>query len=575
MSWKNNFEIWQQQTDLPSDLQADMQNLAQDDAQAEDAFYQPLSFGTAGMRGIMGAGINRMNIYTVRQATEGLARLMDSLDVTVKERGVAISYDSRHHSAEFALEAAKVLGAHEIKVYLFDALRPTPELSFTVRHLKAYAGIMITASHNPKDYNGYKIYGEDGGQMPPKESDIITESSRQADMFAVPVADESALREKGLLVTIGQDIDDVYLDAIKTVTINPTLTHEIGQDMKLVYTPLHGTGAKIAGPALENAGFKNVTMVAAQKEPDGDFPTVALPNPEDHAALAMAIETASENGADVAIAVDPDADRMGVAVRQPDGTYTLLSGNQIAAVLLNYILTAKADAGTLPENGAVVKSIVSSEFATAIADHYDMATISVLTGFKYIAEQIQHFEDTDEHSFLFGFEESYGYLMKSFTRDKDSIQATVMLAEVAAFYKSQDMTLYDGLQELFAQYGYFDEETKSMTFAGIDGADKMAAIMQDFRTQTPTEFGGVPVVKTEDFDQQTVTTLATGVAEPLSLPKANVLKYWLEDGSWVAVRPSGTEPKIKFYVGTKANTQAAAEAELEAIQKSIADKIAE
>ncbi|SUP59538.1 Phosphoglucomutase [Weissella viridescens] len=265
MSWKNNFEIWQQQTDLPSDLQADMQNLAQDDAQAEDAFYQPLSFGTAGMRGIMGAGINRMNIYTVRQATEGLARLMDSLDVTVKERGVAISYDSRHHSAEFALEAAKVLGAHEIKVYLFDALRPTPELSFTVRHLKAYAGIMITASHNPKDYNGYKIYGEDGGQMPPKESDIITESSRQADMFAVPVADESALREKGLLVTIGQDIDDVYLDAIKTVTINPTLTHEIGQDMKLVYTPLHGTGAKIAGPALENAGFKNVTMVAAQK----------------------------------------------------------------------------------------------------------------------------------------------------------------------------------------------------------------------------------------------------------------------------------------------------------------------
>ena len=570
MTWQENYQIWADRTDLPQNLQDDMKKLAADEKAAEDAFYQPLSFGTAGMRGLLGAGINRMNIFTVRQATEGLARLMDSLDDAVKGRGVAISYDSRHFSPEFAIESAKVLGAHGIKAYVFETLRPTPELSFTVRHLNAYAGIMITASHNPKEYNGYKIYGEDGGQMPPKESDIITASIREADMFEVPVKDEAELVEAGLLVKIGKDVDDAYLAEVKTVTVNQELIDTVGKDMKLVYSPLHGTGALIAGQALKNAGFENVTIVPEQAEPNGDFPTVKLPNPEDPEALAMGIALAKEQGADVVIAVDPDADRMGTAVRQPSGEYQLLTGNQIGAVLLNYLLTAKKAAGTLPANGALVKSIVSSEFAADIAKSFGVETINVLTGFKYIAEQIQHFEDTNEHTFLFGFEESYGYLVKSFARDKDSVQATVLLAEVAAYYKSLGKTLYDGLQELFEQYGYFVENTKSLTFAGIDGADKIASLMNKFRAETPAEFGGVKVAKVEDFSLQTETDIATGAVTPMTLPKANVVKYWLADGSWVAVRPSGTEPKIKFYVGTKGATAQVADEELAAIQATIA-----
>ncbi|WP_099087831.1 phospho-sugar mutase [Weissella cibaria] len=570
MTWQDNYQIWADRTDLPANLQADMQQLATDDKAAEDAFYQPLSFGTAGMRGILGAGINRMNIFTVRQATEGLARLMDSLDEAVKGRGVAISYDSRHFSPEFSIESAKVLGAHGIKAYIFETLRPTPELSFTVRHLNAYAGIMITASHNPKDYNGYKIYGEDGGQMPPKESDIITASIREANMFEVPVKDEAELVAAGLLVKIGKEVDDAYLAEVKTVTVNQELIDTVGKDMKLVYSPLHGTGALIAGQALQNAGFENVTIVPEQAEPNGDFPTVKLPNPEDPEALAMGIALAKEQGADVVIAVDPDADRMGTAVRQPSGEYQLLTGNQIGAVLLNYLLTAKKAAGTLPANGALVKSIVSSEFAADIAKNFGVETINVLTGFKYIAEQIQHFEDTNKHTFLFGFEESYGYLVKSFARDKDSVQATVLLAEVAAYYKSLGKTLYDGLQELFEQYGYFVENTKSLTFAGVDGAEKIAALMNKFRAETPAEFGGVQVAKVEDFSLQTETDTTTGAVTPMTLPKANVVKYWLADGSWVAVRPSGTEPKIKFYVGTKGATAQAADDELAAIQATIA-----
>ena len=570
MTWQDNFQVWTKRNDLPEYLKNEMDALAKDDQQAEDAFYQPLSFGTAGMRGLLGAGINRMNIYTVRQATEGLARLMDSLSKDVKARGVAISYDSRHFSQEFAFESAKVLGAHGIKAYVFESLRPTPELSFTVRYFKAYAGVMITASHNPKEYNGYKIYGEDGGQMPPKESDIITASIREANMFEVPVKDEAELVAAGLLVKIGKEVDDAYLAEVKTVTVNQELIDTVGKDMKLVYSPLHGTGALIAGQALQNAGFENVTIVPEQAEPNGDFPTVKLPNPEDPEALAMGIALAKEQGADVVIAVDPDADRMGTAVRQPSGEYQLLTGNQIGAVLLNYLLTAKKAAGTLPANGALVKSIVSSEFAADIAKNFGVETINVLTGFKYIAEQIQHFEDTNEHTFLFGFEESYGYLVKSFARDKDSVQATVLLAEVAAYYKSLGKTLYDGLQELFEQYGYFVENTKSLTFAGVDGAEKIAALMNKFRAETPAEFGGVQVAKVEDFSLQTETDTTTGAVTPMTLPKANVVKYWLADGSWVAVRPSGTEPKIKFYVGTKGATAQAAADELAAIQATIA-----
>lgn len=573
MTWQDNFQVWTKRNDLPEYLKNEMDALAKDDQQAEDAFYQPLSFGTAGMRGLLGAGINRMNIYTVRQATEGLARLMDSLSEDIKARGVAISYDSRHFSQEFAFESAKVLGAHGIKAYVFESLRPTPELSFTVRYFKAYAGIMITASHNPKEYNGYKIYGEDGGQMPPKESDIITASIREADMFAVPVKSQAELEAAGLLVTIGKDVDDAYLSEIKTVTVDQELVNKEGRDMKLVYSPLHGTGALIAGQALNNAGFKNVTIVPEQEQPDGDFPTVTLPNPEDPAALAMGIALAKKQGADVVIGVDPDADRMGTAVRLPSGEYQLLTGNQIGAILLHYLLTAKKAAGTLPANGVLVKSIVSSEFAADIAKSFNIETINVLTGFKYIAEQIQNYESTHEHTFLFGFEESYGYLVKSFARDKDSIQATVLLAEVAAYYKSLGKTLYDGLQDLFAEYGYFVENTQSLTFKGIDGAEKIAALMAKFRAEQPTSFGNIAVTKYADFTLQTETDVQTGVESTMSLPKANVLKYWLADGSWVAVRPSGTEPKIKLYVGTNGTTQQIADDKLAAIQQSIADYV--
>jgi phosphoglucomutase len=570
MSWEENYQKWASKNDLPTDLQADMERMANDDGAKEDAFYTPLSFGTAGMRGILGAGINRMNIYTVRQATEGLARLMDSLnDPQIKQRGVVVSYDSRHYSPEFAAEAGRVLGAHGIKAYIFEALRPTPELSFAVRHLHTYAGIMITASHNPKDYNGYKIYGEDGGQMPPKESDIITDSIRQADMFEVPVGEIAELKAAGLYEIVGTDIDNAYLAEVKTVSVDQNLIDTVGKNMKLVYSPLHGTGALIAGQALRNAGFEDVLIVPEQAEPNGDFPTVALPNPEDPKALAMGIELAKKEGADVAIAVDPDADRMGIAVRQPSGEFVLLTGNQIGAVLMNYLLTAKKAAGTLPANGVLVKSIVSSEFAADIAKDFGVETINVLTGFKYIAEQIQNYEDTGAHTFLFGFEESYGYLVKPFARDKDSIQATVLMAEVAAYYKSLGKTVYDGVQELFEKYGYFVENTKSLTFAGVDGQDKIAALIAKFRANTPKEFGGNNVVKVEDFANSTEVDVATGQITKIELPTAEVLKYWLADGSWVAVRPSGTEPKIKFYVGTKGATADQADANLAAIKATI------
>lgn len=569
MSWEETYQIWSEKHDLPADLKADLANM-QNDSEREDAFYTPLSFGTAGMRGILGAGINRMNIYTVRQATEGLSQLIDSFnDDAIKARGVAISYDSRHYSQEFAQEAGRVLGAHGIKAFVFESLRPTPELSFAVRHLNTYAGIMITASHNPKNYNGYKIYGEDGGQMPPKESDIITDAIRQVDMFNVPVANLDDLRVKGLYQVLSNDLDQAYLENIKTVSINHELIDTVGRDMKLVYSPLHGTGAMITGQALENAGFKNVLMVPEQKEPNGDFPTVELPNPEDPKALAMGIELAKQEGADVVIAVDPDADRMGTAVRQPSGEYVMLTGNQIGAVLMNYILTAQKDANTLPENGVLVKSIVSSEFAADIAANFGIETINVLTGFKYIAEQIKNYEINHDHTFLFGFEESYGYLVKPFARDKDSVQATVLMAEVAAYYKSLGKTVYDGVQELFEKFGYFVENTKSLTFKGIDGKEQIEQLIAKFRQETPTHFGSLDVIKVEDFAAGTETDMQTGEVQTITLPTAEVLKYWLSDGSWVAVRPSGTEPKIKFYVGTKGATSDEADAQLRAIQATI------
>ena len=555
MSWEETYQTWKDNPELAADLKAELDQLADNQEALEDAFYEPLSFGTAGMRGILGVGINRMNIYTVRQATEGLATFMDTLDDETKQRGVAISYDSRHHSQEFAFDAARVLGAHGIPTFVFESLRPTPELSFTVRHLHTYAGIMITASHNPKQYNGYKIYGEDGAQMPPKESDMITKYIRQVkDIFGVKVADKDALIEDGTLKIIGDEVDKAYLEEVNQVTINHELVAEEGKTMKLIFTPLHGTGAMLGEKALKQAGFENFTMVPQQAEPDPEFSTVKKPNPEDPAAFDLAIELGKKEGADLLIGVDPDADRLGAAVRQPNGEYKLLTGNQIAAILLNYILTARKDAGTLPSNAVAVKSIVSSEFATKVAANFNVKMINVLTGFKFIAEQIKNFEADGSHTFMFGFEESYGYLIRPFVRDKDAIQSLVMLAEVAAFYKKQGMNLYDGLQELFKRYGYFAEKTIALTFDGVEGAKEIEDLMTKFREESPKEFAGYKVVALEDFEKSTKTN-ADGTVEEIKIPKSNVLKYLLEDGTWIAVRPSGTEPKIKFYIGTQADSQ--------------------
>ncbi|MBF7123898.1 phospho-sugar mutase [Pediococcus pentosaceus] len=550
MSWEDSVKEWQDYADLDFNLKKELATLAEDKDALKEAFYAPMEFGTAGMRGVMGPGINRMNIYTVRQATEGLANFMDTLDFTDKKRGVAISFDSRYHSQEFALAAAGVLGKHGIPSFVFDSMRPTPELSYTVRELSTYAGIMITASHNPKQYNGYKIYGPDGGQMPPMESDKITEYIRQVtDIFGVEALTQSELRAKGLMTIIGEDIDLKYLEEVKTVSINHELIQRFGADMKLIYSPLHGTGKVVGGRALENAGFKDYTMVPEQAIADPEFITTPFPNPEFPQTFDLAIELGKKQDADLLIATDPDADRLGAAVRLPNGDYKLLTGNQIAALMLEYILTAHDAAGNLPSNAAAVKSIVSSELATRIAEAHHVEMINVLTGFKYIADQIKHYEENGDHTFMFGFEESYGYLVRPFVRDKDAIQGIVLLAEIAAYYRSKGQTLYDGLQNLFTTHGYHEEKTISKDFPGVDGKEKMAAIMEKVREERPSQFDQYKVLETEDFLAQTKYE-ADGSTQAIKLPKADVLKFTLDDGTWIAIRPSGTEPKIKFYIGT-------------------------
>ena len=541
-----------------------------DDQEIEDAFYGPLSFGTAGMRGLMGPGINRMNIYTVRQATEGLAVLMDSLGDEVKKRGVSISYDSRHHSRKFAHDCARVLGAHGIQTYIYDNVRPTPELSFAVRYNHSYAGIMITASHNPKEYNGYKIYGEDGGQMPPKESDMMTGYIRQIkDIFDIQLADEQEMLNSGLEVVMGEDVDHAYLEHAKAVTINKDLAKKYGQDMKFVFSPLCGTGRMLGERALRQAGFTNFTIEPTEAQPNGDFPGLEHPNPEFPEAFVRSIKLGKQIDADVLIATDPDADRLGCAVRQPNGEYQLLTGNQIASVMLNYILEAHRQAGTLPKNAAAVKSIVSTNFAAKIAESYGVQMINVLTGFKWIADQIHQYETGKaDHTFIFGFEESYGYLIKPFVRDKDAIQSLTLLAEIAAYYKSRDMTMYDGVQELFQKYGYFKEKTIANTYAGVEGPAKIKSLMKKFREEAPTDFAGPQVVLTEDFANNTKKT-ADGKVSELGIPESNVLRYVLDDETWIAIRPSGTEPKLKFYIGTSADTDDAAEQKLTEFEKAL------
>ncbi|WP_159721353.1 phospho-sugar mutase [Enterococcus sp. CSURQ0835] len=554
MSWEQVYEQWVNSDKLDDKMKAELKDLGKDPELKKDAFYKPLEFGTAGMRGILGPGVNRMNIFTVRQATEGLARFMDTQDPETRRRGVAIAYDSRHMSPEFAMEAAKTLAKHDIPAFVFESLRPTPELSFAVRHLQAFTGIMITASHNPAEYNGYKVYGEDGGQMPPEDADALTKFVREIDdPLEIQVLSDEEVRHSGLVNIIGEEVDEAYLKEVKTVTINQALVNEMGKDLKLIYTPLHGTGKMLGERALKQAGFEQFKLVPEQAVADPEFSTVKSPNPEDPAAFEYAIKLGEQEDADLLIATDPDADRLGAAVRLPDGSYQVLTGNQIGALMVRYILEAHKQAGTLPENAVVLKSIVSSELPTAIAKNYRVGMVNVLTGFKFIAEKIKQYEQDHSHTFMFGFEESYGYLIKPFVRDKDAIQALVLLAEVAAYYKKQGQNLHDGLEEIFKEYGYYAEKTISVTFSGTEGAEKIQAIIEKLREEAPKEFAGSEVLLTEDYLKQESVD-ANGVTQKLLTPAADVLKYITLDETWIAVRPSGTEPKIKLYIGVKGHS---------------------
>ena len=567
MIYQDNFHKWLNYAELPDYLREELNSM--DEKTKEDAFYTNLEFGTAGMRGLIGAGTNRINIYVVRQATEGLARLIDEKGDEFKRRGVAIAYDSRHFSPEFAFESAAVLAKHGIKSYVFESLRPTPELSFAVRHLGTFAGIMITASHNPAPFNGYKVYGEDGGQMPPHDADALTDYIRAIENpFAIEVADVEAEKASGLIEVIGDTIDAEYLKEVKDVNINQKLINEYGKDMKIVYTPLHGTGEMLARRALAQAGFDSVEVVEAQAVADPDFSTVKSPNPESQAAFALAEELGRKVGADVLVATDPDADRVGVEVLQKDGSYLNLSGNQIGAIMAKYILEAHKSAGTLPANAALCKSIVSTDLVTKIAESYGATMFNVLTGFKFIAEKIQEFEEKHNHTYMMGFEESFGYLIKPFVRDKDAIQAVLVVAELAAYYRSRGLTLADGIEEIYKEYGYFAEKTISVTLSGVDGAEQIKAIMAKFRNNAPKEWNATAISITEDFKAQTATT-ADGTVSTLTTPPSDVLKYTLADGSWIAVRPSGTEPKIKFYIAVIGDSNEDAQAKIATIEAEI------
>ncbi|HEP1453436.1 phospho-sugar mutase [Streptococcus pyogenes] len=567
MTYTENFQKWLDFEQLPDYLRQEL--LSMDEKTKEDAFYTNLEFGTAGMRGYIGAGTNRINIYVVRQATEGLAKLIETKGEEAKKRGVAIAYDSRHFSPEFAFESAQVLAQHGIKSYVFEALRPTPELSFAVRHLNAYAGIMVTASHNPAPFNGYKVYGQDGGQLPPADADALTDFIRAIENpFAVELADLDESKSSGLIQVIGEDVDMEYLREVKDVNINQDLINNFGKDMKIVYTPLHGTGEMLTRRALAQAGFESVVVVESQAKADSDFSTVKSPNPESQTAFALAEELGREVDADVLVATDPDADRLGVEIRQPDGSYKNLSGNQIGAIIAKYILEAHKTAGTLPENAALAKSIVSTELVTKIAESYGATMFNVLTGFKFIAEKIQEFEEKHNHTYMFGFEESFGYLIKPFVRDKDAIQAVLLVAEIAAYYRSRGLTLADGIDEIYKEYGYFAEKTISVTLSGVDGAAEIKKIMDKFRENGPKQFNNTDIVLLEDFQKQTATK-NDGTISNLTTPPSNVLKYTLADDSWIAVRPSGTEPKIKFYIATIGDTLDIAQEKIANIETEI------
>lgn len=559
MDYKKVYEEWLANPYFDEATKAELRAIAEDEKEIKERFYADLEFGTAGLRGIIGAGTNRMNVYTVRRATQGLANYIAS--VGAKERGVAIAYDSRRMSPEFADEAALCLAANGIKAYVFDALRPTPELSFAVRTLNCVAGINITASHNPPEYNGYKVYWEDGAQItPPHDTGIMAEVKAVTDFNDVKTMDKEAAKAAGLYEVIGANIDDPYIEALKSQVIHWDSIKEASKDLKIVYSPLHGTGNIPARRVLKELGFENVYVVKEQELPDGEFPTVSYPNPEAEEAFTLGLKLAKEVDADLVLATDPDADRLGVRVKDKDGVYHDLTGNMSGCLLEEYELSQrKAVNGSLPEDGAVVSTIVTTNMAGAIARSYGLRFIEVLTGFKFIGQQILGFEKSGKGTYLFGFEESYGCLIGTHARDKDAIVATMALCEAAAYYKTQGKTLWDAMIDMYEKYGYYKDDIKSITLKGIEGLQKIQEILETLRNHTPAEIAGYRVLAARDYKKDTIRNMETGEVTATGLPSSNVLYYDLSDDAWLCVRPSGTEPKVKFYYGVKGTSLADAD----------------
>ncbi|MBY0095215.1 phospho-sugar mutase [Mesobacillus maritimus] len=573
MDWKAKAQKWLEYENLDHELKQELEQLKNNEVGLEEAFYKDLEFGTGGMRGEIGAGTNRMNLYTIRKASAGLATFIEENGEEAKKRGVVIAYDCRHKSPEFAMEAAKTLATRGIHTYVFEELRPTPVLSFAVRYLNAFAGIVITASHNPPEYNGYKVYGEDGAQLPPNSADTVIDRVNQIENeLNITVSDEQKLIDEGLIQMIGSDVDQAYLEKLLTISENPELPNET--EVKVVFTPLHGTANIPVRKGLEAMNYANVTIVKEQEQPDPEFSTVKSPNPEEHAAFELAIKEGKKVDADLLIATDPDADRLGIAVKDNQGEYTVLTGNQTGALLLHYILTQKKEKGTLPNNGLVLKTIVTSELGAAVAKSFGLETMDVLTGFKFIAEKINQFEQTNEYKFLFGYEESYGYLIGDFARDKDAVQAAVLAVEVCAYYKKKGLSLYDALLNIFDEFGYYQEGLRSLTLKGKEGAELIQKTLAAFRAEKLTNINGLKVAAIEDY--LTSTRIKTnGGEEQIDLPKSNVLKYLLEDGSWMCLRPSGTEPKIKFYFGVSSNSFDESKKKLSDIEQKLMDLVEE
>lgn len=565
MDYMRTYERWLSSEAVDEQTKNELISIKDNESEIKERFYKELEFGTAGLRGIIGAGTNRMNIYTVRLATQGLCEDIKNSGEDAVKRGVVIAYDSRHKSYEFAMESAKVLAANGIKAYVFDELRPTPELSFAVRHLNCARGIVITASHNPKEYNGYKAYGEDGGQLPPKSSDYVISIISKTDIFNdVKVMDEAEAKEKGLIEIIGEEVDKVYLENVYKQSVTTKAIEEMGDSFSVIYSPFHGTGNKLVRRILAKVGVTNLRIVKEQELPDPDFSTVKSPNPEEKAGFSYAIEMAKEEKADLIFATDPDADRIGVIVTDKNGEFITLSGNQVGVLLSEFILRNKKLDGTLTNKAAIVKTIVTTSMLYPIAKDYGINVHDVLTGFKYIAELIKDFEENDYYNeFLLGFEESYGYLSGTYARDKDAVVAAMLITEMTADYKAKGMTLYDGLISLYEKYGYYMEKTHSLTFAGIDGSEKIKSIMNSFREAPPTEFAGLKVCRMWDVKEGIIKDFEKGKEEKLNLPSSDVFRYDLENNAWFAVRPSGTEPKIKFYFGVCENSYAKSEQKIE------------